>query len=177
MSKYKAKPTIVPWLSGKADNQERRFIQVGNHLLLSKRFQQLGAGAKHLYFCMAMESGGRRSFLFPQTAALKYGIAPSSLRRYIRELEAGQFLKVYSTCVSPTDMNLTWDGSRYPPLRLAPPPWLHIVDLARIGTRKVRRKSHWLYQTGTVRTSLLAGPYARLAQTAYEPFYQIDIAK
>jgi hypothetical protein len=96
MSKYKAKPTIVPWLSGKADNQERRFIQIGNHLLLSKRFQQLGAGAKHLYFCMAMESGGRRSFLFPQTAALKYGIAPSSLRRYIRELEAGQFLKVYS---------------------------------------------------------------------------------
>jgi hypothetical protein len=96
MSKYKTSPTIVPWLSARADSRERRFIQVGNSLLFVPRFQRLAPGAKYLYFCMAMESGGRRNFIFPQAAALKYGLPPSSLRRYIRELEASGFLKVYS---------------------------------------------------------------------------------
>jgi len=96
VSRYKAKPGLVPWLSAKGDGKEKRFIQVGNTLLLSKTFQALGTGAQHLYFCMAMESGGKRQFIFPQSAAKKYGITPSSLRRHVKELEEAGLLKVYS---------------------------------------------------------------------------------
>lgn len=87
---------LVPWLSAKADGKEVRFIQVGNSLLLSKQFHKLSTGAQHLYFCMAMESGGHREFIFPQSAARKYGISPSSLRRHIRELEKANYITVQS---------------------------------------------------------------------------------
>ena len=63
MSKRKHGPTIVPALSAKVDNKEKRFIQVGNSLLLSKQFHALGTGSRFLYFCMAMESGGRKNFI------------------------------------------------------------------------------------------------------------------
>lgn len=96
MSKYRSRPTIVPWLSAKPDAREKRFIQVGNTLLLSCKFQELGAGARYLYLCMAMESGGRTAFILPQAAAKKYGISPSSLRRYINELESKKFIEVHS---------------------------------------------------------------------------------
>ena len=96
MSKRKSKPTIVPWLSANFNHHEKRFIQVGNSLVLSHRFQDLGIGTRYLYLCMAMESGGKRDFTFPQKAAEKYGIKPSSLWRHIKELEAGKFIKVYS---------------------------------------------------------------------------------
>lgn len=94
--KYKAKVELVPWMSANPDNTEKRFIQVGNTLLFHKTFQSLGAGSKMLYFCMAMESGGKRRFIFPQAAAKKYDITPSSLRRHVDELEAKGFIKVYS---------------------------------------------------------------------------------
>lgn len=96
MSKRKSHPAIAPWLSARPDEREKRFIQVGNSLLLSKAFQSLGAGSRYLYFCMAMESGGRRHFLFPQAAAKKYGIASTSLRAHIRELAEQGFLTVHS---------------------------------------------------------------------------------
>lgn len=96
LSKRKRGPTIVPYLSAKADNREKRFIQVGNSLLLSRRFHALSTGSRFLYFCMAMESGGRSGFVFPQREAKKYGIAPSSLRKHINELEAARFIRVYS---------------------------------------------------------------------------------
>jgi len=97
MSRYKSsKPGLLPWLSAKADGKEKRFIQIGNTLLLSKEFQTLGTGTQYLYFCMAMESGGKRQFIFPQSAAKKYGITPSSLRRHVKELEEGGFLVVHS---------------------------------------------------------------------------------
>lgn len=95
MAKHK-KSTIAPWLSARADNREGRFIQVGNSLLLGRDFQSLSAGARFLYFCMAMESGGRREFLFPESSAKKYGIPSSSFRRYIRELSSRGFLHVSS---------------------------------------------------------------------------------
>ena len=60
---------ITAWMSAKADNKEKRFIQVGNSLLLSKEFQKLGVGARCLYMCMAMESAGKRGFEFPLSAA------------------------------------------------------------------------------------------------------------
>lgn len=78
--------SLFPWLSAKPNCKEGRFIQVGNSLLLSKEFQKLSAGARWLYLCMTMESGGRRDFLFPLASAKKYGIPDASFRRYINEL-------------------------------------------------------------------------------------------
>ena len=71
LSKRKHGPTIVPALSAKVDNKEKRFIQVGNSLLLSKQFHALSTGSRFLYFCMAMESGGRKNFILPQKDAKK----------------------------------------------------------------------------------------------------------
>ena len=96
LSKRKHGPTIVPALSAKVDNKEKRFIQVGNSLLLSKQFHALSTGSRFLYFCMAMESGGRKNFILPQKDAKKYGIAPSSLRKHINELETARFIRVFS---------------------------------------------------------------------------------
>lgn len=96
LSKRKHGPTIVLPLSANVDNKEKRFIQVGNSLLLSKQFHALSTGSRFLYFCMAMESGGRKDFILPQKDAKKYGIAPSSLRKHINELEAARFIRVFS---------------------------------------------------------------------------------
>ena len=93
MAKYK-KTALLPWLSAKPDGKDRRFIQVGNSLLLSKRFQSLSAGARWLYLSMAMESGGRREFIFPLSSAKKYGISSTCLRRQIAELKASGLLQV-----------------------------------------------------------------------------------
>ncbi len=92
MPRYKSRPTIVPWLSAKLDNREKRFIQVGDSLLFSDAFQELRVGAKHLYLCMAMESGGKRDFQFPTAAARKYGISSTSFWSYVRELEDSHFI-------------------------------------------------------------------------------------
>ena len=94
--KSKTKVELVPWMSARPDNVEKRFIQVGNSLLFNKEFQSLGAGSQMLYLCMSMESAGKRRFIFPQAAAKKYKITPSSLRRHVDELEAKGFIKVYS---------------------------------------------------------------------------------
>lgn len=50
LSKRKHGPTIVPALSAKVDNKEKRFIRVGNSLLLSKQFHALSTGSRFLYF-------------------------------------------------------------------------------------------------------------------------------
>lgn len=79
MSKRKHGPTIVPALSAKVDNKEKRFIQVGNSLLLSKQFHALSTGSRFLYFRMAMESGGRKNFILPQKdAKMAHGVNPRS---------------------------------------------------------------------------------------------------
>lgn len=83
---------ITPWLSAKADCKENRFIQIGNTLFFNEKYQSLSAGAQHLYLCMALESGGRRDFIFPASAGKKYGIPPRSLNRYIAELEGAGFI-------------------------------------------------------------------------------------
>jgi hypothetical protein len=87
---------VLPWVSARIDCKEGRFLQIGNSLLLSEQFKALSAGAKHLYICMTMESGGRRAFVFPLAAAKKYGVASTSFRRYIEELEAKGFIEVHS---------------------------------------------------------------------------------
>lgn len=87
---------MLPWLSARPDCKEGRFVQVGNSLLLSSCFQELSAGARFLYLCMAMESGGKRDFTFPLSSAKKYGIAKNSFSRYIKELSDSGFISVHS---------------------------------------------------------------------------------
>ena len=58
---------------------KKRFIQVGNSLLLSKQFHALSTGSRFLYFCMAMESGGRKNFILPQKdVKMAHGVNPRS---------------------------------------------------------------------------------------------------
>lgn len=90
------KHAVLPWLTAKWDGKdENRFIQVGNALLLSKKFQALKPGAQMLYLCMAMDAGEKREFAFPHKAAKKYGISSSSFERWTEELiEAGFIEKI-----------------------------------------------------------------------------------
>lgn len=68
-------------------------MQVGNSLLLSKEFQTLTSGARLLYLYMTMESGGKREFTFTHGTGKKYGVAPSSYDRYVKELQARKFIE------------------------------------------------------------------------------------
>ena len=82
---------IAPWLSRKPNNDDKRFIQVGNSLLLqnsevTNQFLNLSYTARYVYLCMCMEAGGKREFEFPRAAAKKYGIAPRTLIRSVDEL-------------------------------------------------------------------------------------------
>ena len=83
---------IKPWLTAKQDCKDGRFIQIGNSLFFSKAFQHLSYGSQTLYLTMALESGGRKDFIFPLKAATKYGFNSSSFRRYIDELEKSGFI-------------------------------------------------------------------------------------
>ena len=96
MSRKKSGAHIVGWLSARQDCAEGRFVQIGNSLLLSTKYQNLTAGAKNTYQCMAMESGGKREFTFPLSTAKKYGITDNSLRRHVDELTRAGFITVRS---------------------------------------------------------------------------------
>ena len=98
MSKHKAAQNcnILPWVTEKTDGKEGRFLLVGNSLLLSKVFQSLSVGARQLYLCMALESGGKRNFEFPLASAKKYGIPQTSFRRYVDELIEAKFILRFS---------------------------------------------------------------------------------
>ena len=135
MSKGSKKYRLQPWLSAKVNCDDGRFLQVGNSLLLSPRFHELTQGAQMTYLCMALESGGRREFVFPQAAAKKYNISPASLRRHVKELERQGFLIVRSMASlrrpNQYQFSLIWKG--IPP---APIPWQHIVNLTQNDRRK-----------------------------------------
>ena len=89
--------SVKPWLSANLDSKERRYIQIGNSILLSKQFQALRPTAQILYFCMALESGLHRDFIFPQKTMTKYGLNRSTAVKGIEELiETGFIRKVYS---------------------------------------------------------------------------------
>lgn len=86
---------LKPWESARRDCRERRFVQIGNSMLLPKYsedkkqinpFYDLKTGEKYLYFCMVMEAGGRRDFRFPLSSAKKYGISNGSFRTYVETL-------------------------------------------------------------------------------------------
>lgn len=118
MGRHKAAKNveILPWLSKNTDCREGRFIQVGNSLLLSNEFQVLTAGARCLYLCMAMESGGKRTVTFTHSSARKYGIAGTSYDRYVKELKTSGFITLiedenmaqYAPCIYQFTFN--WKG-------------------------------------------------------------------
>ena len=86
---------MLPWLTAKPPGEiERRFIQIGNSLLLDPTFKRLSRGAQMLYLCMALESGGKSTFQLSKGAAKrKYGYAPTSFDRYRQELESSGLLR------------------------------------------------------------------------------------
>ena len=84
---------ILPWFSARSDGKENRFLQIGNTLLLSDKFKNLSYGAQILYFCMGMESGGKKQFPFPASSAKKYGIPRNSFARFKDELIQAGFIR------------------------------------------------------------------------------------
>lgn len=88
--------SMLPWLTAKPPGEtEKRFIQIGNSLLLDSTFRSLSRGAQMLYLCMALESGGKSIFQLSKGAAKrKYGCAPTSFDRYRRELEVNGFVRI-----------------------------------------------------------------------------------
>jgi hypothetical protein len=99
------KRSLSFWLSGKKDGREGRFIQIGNSLLLSKDFQHLGYGARQLYFCMAMEAGGAREFVFPRATAGKYGFSWSTAYPLIKTLIDAGYIELVSSGKSIREAN------------------------------------------------------------------------
>lgn len=85
---------LSPWLSAAADCSDKRFLRVGNSLLLSKPFQALSSAAKVAYLSMGMEASVCREFEFPRAAAEKYGIERKALYRAVDELEQAGFIEV-----------------------------------------------------------------------------------
>lgn len=108
---------IKPWLSARADNKEGRFLQVGNSLLLSRNFQRLKLASQRCYFCMALEAGGQKCFKFPLSAAKKYNISSSTLRRCAEELEKAGFIKIESNANirKPNQYEFIFDWKLRPP--------------------------------------------------------------
>ena len=88
--------SMLPWLTAKPPGEtEKRFIQIGNSLLLDSTFKSISRGAQMLYLCMAMESGDKSTFKMSKGAAKrKYGYAPTSFDRYRKELESDGFIRV-----------------------------------------------------------------------------------
>ena len=106
---------ISPFMSENADCKEGRFLQVGNSLLLSAKFQSLTASAIHLYICMAMESAGRIDFVFPLKAAKKYGFSATTFRSKVTELQEQGFIKLVSSgkCIRKANQyrfDFSWKG-------------------------------------------------------------------
>ena len=94
MPKRKSGGVMLPWLSARPDGKEGRFLMVGNSLLLSKKFQNLGTGARFLYLAMSLEAGGKREFQFSRSSIKKFGVAETSFSRYLKELIDGKYIEV-----------------------------------------------------------------------------------
>lgn len=92
MGKTKGRKAIVPWLTAKENEIDKRFIQVSNSILLNETFQSLSANSQMVYLCMSMESGGQSEFVFPKRAFEKYNISYSTARRSINELKQKRFI-------------------------------------------------------------------------------------
>ena len=99
MPRHKSNATLCPYLTARLQsgvNRERRFIQIGTSLLHDKNFQDLSSQAQHLYFCMAMDAGGRFDFKFSRADALRYGFSYSTFLRAKNQLISNHFIRVKS---------------------------------------------------------------------------------
>lgn len=98
--------SLLPWTTAKQPGeQEKRFIQLGNSLVLDERFSALSVGAKWLYVCMLLESGGKNEFPFSKgVARRKYKIAPSTYDRYRRELIEAGYIELMNNLANPEYM-------------------------------------------------------------------------
>ena len=109
MASKKAKP-LLPYCTALSDGKEKRFLQLGNTLLLSsavkgefedggtkRKGSGLSSGAFHLYLCFIMEAGGSWEVEFPRRCAKKYGFPEATFDRHVKELCEKQFLtRVYT---------------------------------------------------------------------------------
>ena len=134
LSKRKCGPALLQHLSAKADNREKRSIQAGNSLLLSRQFHALSAGSRFLYFCMAAESGKADNSIFPQKAAKSTGsplpVCGSTARSWKPPVLSGPIPG--SRHASQTDMSFVRGGScRRRPFACVFP-WLYVVNLSRM---------------------------------------------
>lgn len=93
---------LLPWQTAKKDCREKRFTQLGNTILLTRKdsngketneFLNLSCGERFLYLCMVMEAGGKRTFTFPLSAARKYGYSNSSFRKQLETLVEKRFIE------------------------------------------------------------------------------------
>jgi len=96
LSSRRSNRLMLPWLSAHPDNKEGRFVQAGNSFFLSPKIHVLKDSTKWILLCMGMEAGGKRNFKFTRSAAKKYGISESTLRRGVDELILRGFLEVSS---------------------------------------------------------------------------------
>lgn len=78
--------TLLPWLSGRIDNKDGRYIQVGNSFHLDKRVHALGHTARLLYECMCQEAGGQREVVFTRGTARKFGFPKATFERNVQKL-------------------------------------------------------------------------------------------
>ena len=148
--KYKGKVELVPWMSARPDNVEKRFIQVGDTLLFNKVFRSLTVGCRYTYFCMSMECAGRRNFTFPQKTAKKYKITPPVCGVILTNWKPKGSSKSIPERqhANQIDMNSATSGSFPLAPRPAPLPWLYLVNLTQIEPRAICKNSHWLCRFG-----------------------------
>ena len=66
MGRQKKVP-IQPWQTCGKDGEEKRYIRLGNTLLLHPAVKGLSDKAFRIYVHMLLESGGDRTFIFPRT--------------------------------------------------------------------------------------------------------------
>ena len=78
--------TILPWVSAKADNKEKKFLQIGVTLFENEAFQSLTPPQKIVYLAMCLDAGGSREFTFSKERFSHFGIPPSTARDAIEVL-------------------------------------------------------------------------------------------
>ena len=89
------------WMSARPDCQEGRFLQLGNSLTLSKKFQSLSPSVRWFYICLSMEAGGKPTVKLSHGGARKYGISHAGYDRAVTALcEAGFLEQVFDADLS-----------------------------------------------------------------------------
>lgn len=71
MSRQKKKTPFPSWTTKTSNGIEKRYIRIGNSLMLSKVYQMLSNSAKVIYSYMLLESGSNREFEFTASIYLK----------------------------------------------------------------------------------------------------------